>query len=226
MIKQKVPKQEQGFTIAEVLVSILIITLFIAIAMQMMVVAAVFKAHAKQSSEAINWIQQDMENVKYQAAKLKSTTLVAAAATGDNVLKVSWVDGFQVGDTLIVGTDNTSNTISSINSTASPPTLTLSSTLGTAQGQGVAVIANNQCYVYSLNTGFAYSLQQNLPVLNASNNTKIITGKKFTITRNTVVKNISPFTVLELNYSVTPTVGSTAATMYVEVIPNVAFRCQ
>lgn len=226
MFKKKLLQQEQGFTLIEVLVSILITTMFVAVAMQLMVIAVLFKTRAKQHSEVTNWIQEDLENVKYQAAKLKSATLTAAAASGNTVLNVSWVDGFVVGDTLIVGTDATNNVILSINASASPPTLTLSSALGTDQGQGVAVVANNQCNVLSstLTTGFANSLSQNLPPV-IDNGQREITGKNYTLARITNIKNVSPFEVLELTYSITPTIGSTVTTMYMEVIPNVAVRC-
>lgn len=69
MLQQKLPQQEQGFTLAEVLIAILIASLFVAAAMQAMVVATVFKVRAQEYSEATNWIQQDLEVVKNQASQ-------------------------------------------------------------------------------------------------------------------------------------------------------------
>jgi prepilin-type N-terminal cleavage/methylation domain-containing protein len=65
------PKSQanQGFTLTEVLVALLITTLFIATAMQAMVFAAVFRVKAKQNAQAITWIQQDLEAVKYKATE-------------------------------------------------------------------------------------------------------------------------------------------------------------
>lgn len=70
MFNSKLSKQEQGFTLTEVLVAILITSVFVATAMQAVVIAAVMRVKAKQSAEAITWIQQDLENVRYQANQL------------------------------------------------------------------------------------------------------------------------------------------------------------
>jgi len=69
MLKSKPPQQEHGFTLTEVLVSILITTIFVATAMQAMVIAAVMRVKAKQYAEATTWIQQDLESVKYRATE-------------------------------------------------------------------------------------------------------------------------------------------------------------
>lgn len=69
MLKLKLPQHEQGFTLTEVLVAILITTVFVATAMQAIVIAAVMKAKARQYAEATTWIQQDLESVKYRATE-------------------------------------------------------------------------------------------------------------------------------------------------------------
>ncbi|WP_009631635.1 type IV pilus modification PilV family protein [Synechocystis sp. PCC 7509] len=61
MLQSKKKLFSQGFTIIEVVVSMLIITIFLAIAMHLMVVAAIFKARADQYDRAIVWIQEDLE---------------------------------------------------------------------------------------------------------------------------------------------------------------------
>lgn len=53
---------QQGLTIIEVLVSMLIVVIFIGIAMHLMVVAAIFKARAEQYDRAVVWIQEDLES--------------------------------------------------------------------------------------------------------------------------------------------------------------------
>jgi len=231
MFKQKLLREEQGFTLVEVLVSILIVTVFVGVSMQAMVIAAVFKARAKQHSEATTWIQEDLENVKYRAAQLNYATLGTAAIATTTGLQVSSLNGFAVGNTLTVGTDTTSNVISSINTGTS--TLTVNPALGTAQAIGVVVISTNQCNATSSTTGFAKSLQDNLPAVpsesantaNPNSGTDTIVGKTFTLTRTTNVKNVAPYAVLEITYSVTPPTGSAVATMYTEMIPNVALLC-
>lgn len=90
MFKPKLPQQEQGFTLVEVLVAILITTLFVAVSMQAMVLAAVFKARAQESAEATTWIQEDLENVKYQASRYKDNTECAPA-----IINNGYADGFR-----------------------------------------------------------------------------------------------------------------------------------
>lgn len=90
MFKPKLPQQEQGFTLVEVLVAILITTLFVAVSMQAMVLAAVFKTRAQQYAEATTWIQEDLENVKYQASRYKDETECAPTIINDG-----YADGFR-----------------------------------------------------------------------------------------------------------------------------------
>ena len=59
----------------EVLVGILITTLFIGISMQFMVLSSLLKARSQQYSEAMSWIQEDLEDIKYQASKYKLSSL-------------------------------------------------------------------------------------------------------------------------------------------------------
>lgn len=85
MYKQKHPQKEQGFTLVEVLVSILIATVFVATALQAMVVASLFKAKARQYAEATTWIQQDLENIRYRAAILTRNDTKCNPPSGDQV---------------------------------------------------------------------------------------------------------------------------------------------
>lgn len=66
--------QNKGFTIFEVLVSLLIVTVFLAVAMQAVLIAIVLKSRAEQRNEAVTWIQKDLEFVKNQAKEYESNT--------------------------------------------------------------------------------------------------------------------------------------------------------
>ncbi len=57
---------EAGFTLSEVLVAILLVTTFVAVALQGMVVAMLLKSKALQISEANQWVQADLEQVRSQ----------------------------------------------------------------------------------------------------------------------------------------------------------------
>lgn len=99
MFKPKLPQQEQGFTLVEVLVAILITTLFVAVSMQAMVLAAVFKSRAQEFAQATTWIQEDLENVKYLASRYKDETECDV-----NDVNNGYADGFR--DFLIPGATN------------------------------------------------------------------------------------------------------------------------
>jgi len=131
-------KSNQGFTLVEVLVAILITTLFISVAMQGIVIAALFKAKAQESNEATTWIQEDLENVKYNAATFKYTSLTANANSGASEITVASADDFAVNDRLQVGTDTGIYRITGKSGT----TLNITPNLGTTQSQGAAVVMN------------------------------------------------------------------------------------
>lgn len=92
MLQPKLPQQEQGFTLAEVLVSILITSIFFAVAMQAVVIAAIFKARAEQYDEAVTWIQEDSELVIHQASEYDPYPSKCSAATSANGLAAGLLD--------------------------------------------------------------------------------------------------------------------------------------
>ena len=59
--------RQRGFTLLEVLVSMLIIVIFIGITMHLMVVASIFKARAEQYDRAVVWIQEDLKQAIFIA---------------------------------------------------------------------------------------------------------------------------------------------------------------
>jgi prepilin-type N-terminal cleavage/methylation domain-containing protein len=236
MFKPKLSKPEQGFTMVEVLVAILIATIFIIVTMQMMVIAAVFKVRAQEYAEATTWIQKDLENVKYNAAILQYTALVDEA-TGDSthestdtVLHVASVNGFQAGDKLIIGTDSTTHTIAAGGVDATNKTITLTATLGSNFSTDTVVVATTRC-TNALDTGFADGLRDLITGTNQTGNTNyndltktFQMGKEFRLRRTT--SSDSPYNVLKINYDVSPTSGGeSVASFYTEVIPNAALQC-
>lgn len=236
MFKPKLPQQEQGFTLVEVLVAILITTVFVATTMQAMVIAAVFKARAKQYSEATNWIQEDLESVRQQASVLGYTTLSSAPTIANpSSISVSSSNGFQVGNRLQIGTIN--DTLYTIANTYTPgsttipvtPALTAAQISATPTGTSVSVVAtgstnNTLCYATAQNNGFGNILSANLPTA-ASNGTRTIAGGTYTLTRTPAVRDTPPYEVLEITYSVAKSNEPAVAKMNSEVIPNAAFQC-
>ena len=64
----KVTHTEQGFTLFEVLIGILIASAFVAVAMQALVIATMFRVKAQEKEIASQLIQQDKEAVEYAAS--------------------------------------------------------------------------------------------------------------------------------------------------------------
>lgn len=61
---------KRGFSLVEVLISIMIITTFTLIALQALVLSAASRVKAEQRSGATNWIQENLEEAKFLAFQL------------------------------------------------------------------------------------------------------------------------------------------------------------
>lgn len=157
-LKKRLKPAEQGFTLFEVLIAILVTTLFISVAMQAMVFAAVFKVKAQEYAEATTWIQEDLENVKYQAENLQfpQTTLAVNVATGAaiviNAPSTDIKNRFKTNDTFRVGLNPTSYKITAFIDVGSIRTLTTIPTLIQAQVTNAAVISTTMCNPDSTDT--------------------------------------------------------------------------
>lgn len=241
MLKPRVPQQEQGFTLVEVLVAILISTVFVAVAMQAIVIAAVLRVRAQEFAEATTWIQEDLETVKTTAASLQYTSLTTATPAGISIT-VSSVYGFNVGDVLKVGTES-GKIIGSINVSTKTITFTASTALNISQLLNAPVVKTSQCGTTGTpatrNTGFGDSLLDWLEYPTDGNNPNTTqftvtnnrskTGKfdkTFTLQRITTVSDTPPYNVLEVSYDVSPTAGGNSlAKLNTDVIPDAAFQC-
>ncbi|MBW4577864.1 MAG: prepilin-type N-terminal cleavage/methylation domain-containing protein [Aphanothece sp. CMT-3BRIN-NPC111] len=183
MFKYKPPQREQGFTLVEVLVAILIVTTFVTVTMQALVIAAIFKVRGQEYAAATSWIQDSLEPVKLQAAKLRLAKLTAAMATTNTVLSVTSVDGFAAGDALMVGTDSTSNIIQSVDTTAK--TITLTAALGTAQTVGAVVVPTTKYTTLTL------AAAASTPTLVVKSVSDFVTGDQLKIGTETSLKGIT-----------------------------------
>lgn len=61
---------EQGFTLVEVLVGSVVVIAFVGTTMQALLTATLFRVKGQELSEATNWINEDLEMVKYKATQL------------------------------------------------------------------------------------------------------------------------------------------------------------
>lgn len=155
MFKPKLSKQEQGFTLVEVLVAILIATIFITVAMQMMVIASVFKVKAQENTEATTWIQEDLETVRYQAGKLLFTALTGVTTAGASSIIVRSPNNstdLAVNGTLKIGSDSGSYKITGISGPAlnnvtgiNETTLNITPQLTKTQVANAAIAITTRC---------------------------------------------------------------------------------
>jgi prepilin-type N-terminal cleavage/methylation domain-containing protein len=76
--KSGAKKQAAGFTLVEVIVAIMVASIFIAITMQTIMAAAFFRSRAEQFDEAVNWIQEDLESVIKRSGQYESETFPRA----------------------------------------------------------------------------------------------------------------------------------------------------
>jgi prepilin-type N-terminal cleavage/methylation domain-containing protein len=66
LLDRSLPR-DRGFTLSEVIVSILLISTFIAVALQGMVIAMVLKSRSVYLTEVDRWVQNDLESIRAQA---------------------------------------------------------------------------------------------------------------------------------------------------------------
>lgn len=75
-------EKDQGFTLIEVLVGIILTLIFVAVSMQAFVVATAFKVRSQEISEADKWIKADLDSVGTEAKQLDLT--IDSDSDGEN----------------------------------------------------------------------------------------------------------------------------------------------
>ena len=65
--KKRLDKTDDGFTLIEVLAGMIMATIFVLITSQAIAISAVFRVRAQREAEAVNWIQENLEDVRYVA---------------------------------------------------------------------------------------------------------------------------------------------------------------
>lgn len=233
-------RSHAGFTMLDSIVGILVISLFVGLAMQGLAVGALLKANARNYSEALAWIQQDMENIKYQAATYKSNSLSLAAAANASSIVVASASDFETNDLINIGSDATYYTISSINGN----TLAISPNLAASIPVNAKVVATQsvRCGTSAnpptITTGFADGLRDKLAGTNStatSNNYDITetsskSGKQFRLRRSTTLVNAYPYNLLQVDYTVSEIIGNSSfgvsmADLHTEILPDTALSC-
>ena len=230
-----------GFVMIEVIVGIVITALFIGISMQFMVLSSLLKGRSQQYSEAMTWIQENLEDLKYQASKYKLSYLSSTAAVvNSSTISLSSAQDFEVNDRIKVGTDTTIYTISSI----SVNTLTISPNVAVASLASSPVVVtksircNRVATPVTITTGFADGFRDRiigstLSVTSSDTDTTKTSsksGKQYRLRRTISLVNIAPYNTIQINYQVSEAYGDGSfsvliADTYAEVVPPTSFSC-
>ncbi|WP_353931320.1 prepilin-type N-terminal cleavage/methylation domain-containing protein [Okeanomitos corallinicola TIOX110] len=229
MNKQK-PHPDSGFSLLEVLVSIIVVTFFTAAAMQMMVISATFKAKAKVYTTASNLIQEDLERIRNKASEYEFPQAIVTTADVNGLLianpntrtiKLSSVENLTTSDEVqFTGTPDVYKDFS-INSIDNEITLALPG-LETSVSNDTVLVNNTLCNAASESTGLAAKLRTKT-VTDLISQTgfsyenvayKAVSGyapytipkteKKIWVMREDTTVNASPYDVLKINYLVVP----------------------
>ncbi|WP_249370024.1 prepilin-type N-terminal cleavage/methylation domain-containing protein [Acaryochloris marina] len=243
IIRTHKKSHEQGFTLVEVAVAMLVMAIFIGTAMQGLVLSTTFKVRAKQLTAANNWIQQDLEDVKAVASDvgqvpLTSALLYADALPGDTTIQVTQL-GFRPGDSIVIGTETNSNVITNLQIQTDPITgtnyleVTLLNPLAYNQKADSTALVLARCRSHLATGGFAAYLDESLPAVKSEmdnsstpkSGQKTILGQEFTLQRTTSVRPAEPYQILEVTYNVTDENLETVAQANSEVVPNAFFAC-
>lgn len=239
----KASKQE-GFTLVEVAVSTVVLTLFMTTAMQGMVLSTVFKVKAKQLSKVNAWIQQDLEDVIAVASDTTQipnvyVPLRTDAAEGDTIIQVNQLSGFRVGDAIVIGSNPSSNTITALQVQTDADTnedylkVTLRDPLTQNQTADTTATVLARCRSDIDTGGFAAYLDDKLPaVISETNNantptsgSKTFSGKQYTLQRATTVRQTKPYQVLEVTYKVIDENQIPVTQVSTEVLPDAFLSC-
>ena len=89
--------QDEGFTLVEVLVSMIMTVTFVMVTMQVFLSAAFLRAKAAEFNDAYNWIQEDFEQVLTQAKSYEMNTLPFSTQCNAGTLASSFVSDSSVG---------------------------------------------------------------------------------------------------------------------------------
>lgn len=237
-----------GFSLFEVLIAILVASLFFLVVIQSSTVSSVNRASALEASEALSWIQQDLESIRFQAGRYRTTRLQRNALTGDLSISVESTQDFDTSDEGIRFVDpnqkdatfyKAKSIIGNQISLAEPKTGLVAN-----HNQGVLVfgVSALECQATNFADGMGYGLRSQISTNNSDlkiplqplSRTVTSTNKQFIVERALEVSKFPPYRSLTVRYTVNPPIGTPAPFLdpqgnprefATEVIPDVAFYC-
>lgn len=225
-------KKERGFTLLDVVLSILLASIFILVSLQAMVIATYLRVRAQQTSEAVLIIQEDLENIKYIAATLGQSFLSANANLGSVDITLADATEFTNNDTLKIAEHSLEYQVTN----KSNNILTISPPLNQNSFLNDMIINTTKCKATLISQGFGDRLRDKIVGSDlAEATTEIVTEKlskifpsqQYSLKKTMTISAQYPYNILQLQYQVTlASGGDPLADLDTEVIPDAAFKCQ
>jgi len=225
--------QDQGFSLAEVLIAILIASTFLLGALQAFALQAVMKVRAEREAQATFWIQKDIESIQAAAADVvdDSVSSRCRATTYNNGF------AYKLRDNLFNNKDGTGKAFD----TSKVPRFTLDSTVTGVTNPNIqvadrrALVGDKVFYrlVRVINPDdnnaniLKISYRVGLEKTDAKDLTEQTAANAYDVTKDPT-PDISQYDQLQDDGITNPSaLGKTSiiAEQYVEVIPNVALTC-
>jgi type II secretory pathway pseudopilin PulG len=200
-LSKTTPQKEAGFTTLEILISLLIALLFVAVSMQSLVYAMAMKVQAQEKQRANELIQEDIERINRLGSTLGTapvTTTCNSTNYAGSYAKALW-DSLQADDVLRAGTLTPTP--------LPPPTKTI-----------IKKIKSNG----SVNTGGKQLALRRFEVSNTAGNS---TSPHRTLKVGYQVWNWDGTNFKNKNNGTLAAGDEPIAETYVEVIPDVALQC-
>lgn len=222
---------ERGFTLLDVVVSILLASIFIMVSLQAMVIATYSRVRAQQTSEAVLLVQEDLENIKYIAATLEQSFLSANATQDSTEINLADATEFSNSDTLKIAEDPFEYQITN----KSNNVLTISPSLTQNRFLNDTVVNTTRCKAVVISEGFGDRLRDKIIGSDVSESTteivapkssKIFASQQYSLKKKMTISPQAPYSILQLQYQVTLTSeGDPLVDLDTEVIPDAAFKC-
>jgi len=243
---------EEGLSLLETIVGILMATTFTLVMLQTIVMAALLKSKALKESEAVKLIEEDLEIVRNESTNYKRNSLASNANSGDNTITINSSSSyFASNDEVRIGSAGT-YTVNSVDMSSTPPTLTLDSNLSQSVAAEKTVAAIAYCNAPDRDSGYADQFRDFLHTRTRYGSgsaqsgdstltyeqTGVKSGYNYTIQIRLSPKNQEPYDVLTVEYAVydlSQNEFSSASTTakedalltenYAEIIPYASFDC-
>jgi prepilin-type N-terminal cleavage/methylation domain-containing protein len=221
----------RGFSLLEVVVSLLVMVIVSAGVMSAIVYGAALRSTASSYNGAMGWVQEQYSQVQSLSTSWNYAQL--QLYTGSTLKLVNCPAGncSQLVDNdliLVSGRPDQAFRVSALTSTSDGSTFTVSPPLTLTSGTRLGFSPLKFCSASSSTDAMAGQFNQALlPSAPLPTDLKTFGGRRYYLERTTSVTSVAPYYLLELTYQVHPenTPTTTVASLYTEVIPNAALHC-